>query len=135
MPRHLPSAVCGLPKGILTVTDAPTLVRLRDLGRQARKIGRQIRPGKWQWFGDLDDPTEFKTFLAMRDQYRTLIQLTHYPNAAERCPILFARIADGVDPQQAYQQAYQQAGQKAAKVMPTIRTPLQQPDTGLGGRL
>ena len=110
-------------------------MRLRDLGRQARKIGRQIRPGKWQWFGDLDDPTEFKTFLAMRDTYRTLIQLTHYPNAAVRQPVLFARIADGVDPQQAYEQAYQQAGQKAATAMPAIRPLLPQPDTGLGGRL
>ena len=119
LPRHPRIAVCGLPRGTQTLTDAPTLERLQDLGHQPRKIGRQVGNGKWEWYGDLSNPTEFKIFRFMRD-FSTLIQLSYYPDQLVRFPVLFARIADGIDPGQAYQEAGKST---AAKAMPTFRPP------------
>jgi len=115
MPKR-PAIVCGLPRGVQALTDAPLLERLQDLNRQPRKIGKQIGDGKWQWYGDLTIPREFKIFRFMRD-FGTLIQLSYYPDKSVRFPVLFARIADGVDPQQ----AYHEAERSTARVAPAVR--------------
>jgi hypothetical protein len=108
--------VCGLPRGVQALTDAPLLERLQDLNRQPRKVGRQVGDGKWEWYGDLTIPKEFKIFRFMRD-FGTLIQLSYYPDKSVRFPVLFARIADGVDPQQ----AYHEAERSTARVAPAVR--------------
>ena len=68
-------------------------------------------------YGDLTIPKEFKIFRFMRD-FGTLIQLSYYPDKLVRFPVLFARIADGVDPQQAYREAERST---TAKVTPAVR--------------
>jgi hypothetical protein len=61
----------------------------------------------------------------MRD-FGTLIQLSYYPDKLVRFPVLFARIADGVDPQQ----AYREAEKSTAKVTPPVR-PMRQATAGM----
>ena len=124
MPRR-PGAVGGLPRGVQALTDAPLLERLQDLNRQPRKIGKQIADGKWEWYGDLTIPREFKIFRFMRD-FGTLIQLSYYPDKLVRFPVLFARIADGVNPQQ----AYHEAEKSTARVAPPVR-PMRQATAGM----
>ena len=124
MPKR-PGAVCGLPRGVQALTDAPLLERLQDLGHQPRKVGRQVGNGNWQWFGDLTIPKEFKIFRFMRD-FGTLIQLSYYPDKLVRFPVLFARIADGVDPLE----AYREAAKSTARVTPPVR-PMRQATAGM----
>ena len=112
-----PGVVFGLPRGVQALTDAPLLERLQDLNRQPRKVGRQVGDGKWEWYGDLTIPKEFKIFRFMRD-FGTLIQLSYYPDKLVRFPVLFARIADGVDPQQAYHEAERSTARGAPPVRP-----------------
>ena len=117
--------MCGLPRGVQPLTDAPPLERLDDLGHQPRKIGRQVGDGKWEWYGDLTNPKEFKIFRFMRD-FGTLIQLSYYPDKLVRFPVLFARIADGVDPLE----AYREAERSTARVAPPVR-PMRQATAGM----
>ena len=51
----------------------------------------------------------------MRD-FGTLIQLSYYPDKSVRVPVLFARIADGVDPLE----AYREAEKSTARVAPAV---------------
>ena len=106
MPCHPPTAVCGLPRGVQTVVDAPELLRLSELGHAPRKVGWQIGPSTWRWCGDLTDATEFGIYCAMRDVDGSLIQLSRFPDTrVNRYPVLFARIADGINSTKAYKTA------------------------------
>jgi hypothetical protein len=109
-PVRPPTPSCAIPGSTGTVSDAEPLVRLRQLGYEPRKIGRQIDYKTWEWFGDLENVVERRKYLLMLWDHGAVTQFSYFPGAA-RMPVLFARVRQSVDPAMAYRIASDQVEQ------------------------
>jgi hypothetical protein len=100
-PQEDVQPVCAVPGSSGTVTDAPPLDHLRNLGHETRKIGRQIDAETWEWCGDLSNIIERRKYLIMLWENASVTQLSYFPTD-NRMPLLFARIPRRLDPATAY---------------------------------
>jgi hypothetical protein len=128
-PVRPPKPSCVIPRASRTVSDAEPLTRLRQLGHETRKIGRQINAETWDWCGDLSDIVERRKYLIMLWDHGAVTQFSHFPEK-DRMPVLFARVRLSVDPAVAYRIASEQV-EHSVKQRPRWLT-RQTPYAGLG---
>ncbi|MFL5285967.1 MAG: hypothetical protein ACJ8AW_34570 [Rhodopila sp.] len=124
-----------VPGAFSVVCDAPPLIRLRDLGHEPRRIGRQVAlggwdvDGAWEWCGDIGDVIERRKYLIMLWDHGSVTQFTHFPDESGM-RVLFARVSRPHKPTDAYRAASEPV-EMSLKLSPSWMIN-RQPHVGLG---